>query len=111
MDEQNDRTILEDIKNLKGWLIILSGEWESRDLKLYGGRNIIGSDPYSDLYLPISGIEKFHFSMRFTGDKGFLTDLDSESGLFINDNRVYREKISDEMVFKAGEIFFLIKVF
>ncbi|MCP5046152.1 MAG: FHA domain-containing protein [bacterium] len=107
-----DKTILEDQRELQGWIVVLSGDWKGRDYRLFTGKTIVGSNPYAGVYLPEEGIEPFHFSIRFDDNReAWLTDLDSHSGLFIDDRRVYRQKIEDEILFKVSGMEFLIKLF
>jgi len=104
-----EQTILEDEKELKGWLVVLNGDWQGKDYRLFTGKTIVGSSHYANIYIPEFGIDSNHFSIRFENDEIWLTDLDSESGLFVGENRIYREKITDETLFKASRIEFLIK--
>ncbi len=105
-----DKTVLQDEKELKGWLVVLSGEWKGKDYPLFEGKTIVGSSHYANIFLPDEQMEHYHFSIRF--DKGdiFITDLDSEAGLYIGEKRIYREKIADETIFKTSGIEFLIKI-
>lgn len=105
-----EQTLFEDEKELMGWLVVLSGEWQGKDYRLFTGKTIVGSSHYANIYLPDTGIEPFHFSIRFENNELWLTDLDSESGLFIGETRIYRERITDETFFKTAEIEFLIKI-
>jgi len=106
----SDRTVIEDEKELKGWLIVLSGEWKGKDYRLFSGKTVVGSSPYSGIYLPDEQVETFHFSIRFEKEDVWITDLDSDSGLFIGEKRIHREKIGDETLFKVANIEFLIKL-
>ena len=106
----SDKTLFEDQRELKGWLVVLSGEWQGKDYRLFTGKTIVGSSHYANIYLPDTGIEPFHFSIRFENEEAWLTDLDSESGLFIGEKRIYREQITDETLFKIAGIEFLIKM-
>lgn len=106
----NDRTVFEDEKELKGWLVVLSGEWKGKDYRLFAGKTAVGSSHYANIYLPDTGIEPFHFSIRFKNQDVWLTDLDSEAGLFIGEKKIHREKITDETLFKTADIEFLIKI-
>jgi hypothetical protein len=106
----SDKTILENQKELRGWLVVLSGSFKGRDYRLFEGRNIVGSGHYSDVYLPDPTLESSHFSIRFDKREAWITDLDSHSGLFLDDKRTWKEKITDETQFKASGIDFLIKM-
>ena len=106
----NDQTVFEDERELKGWLVVLNGQWKDRDYRLYAGKTTLGSSHYANIYLPETGIEFFHFSIRFENEEVWITDLDSNSGLFIDGKKIHREKIVDETLFKAADVEFLVKV-
>ena len=105
-----DLTVVEDEKELKGWLVVLSGEWKGKDYRLFPGKTVVGSSPYAGIYLPDARMEPFHFSIRFDEGGVWLTDLDSDSGVFIDEKRIHKEKIADETLFKAADVEFLIKM-
>ena len=42
----NDQTVFEDEKELKGWLVVLNGEWKGRDYRLFAGKTIVGASHY-----------------------------------------------------------------
>lgn len=105
-----DKTVLQDEKELKGWLVVLNGEWKGKDYPLFKGKTVVGSSHYATIYLPEKGMEPFHFSIRFGDDGVMVTDLDSETGLFLDEKRFYREKVPDETVFKTAGMEFLIKI-
>ncbi len=102
--------MLQDEKELKGWLVVLNGQWKGKDYPLFEGKTIVGSSYHAGIYLPDKQMEPFHFSIRFVGGDVFLTDLDSEAGLSIAGKQVHRKKIADEIIFKSGDMEFLIKI-
>ncbi len=104
-----DKTVIQEERVLKGWLAVLSGEWQGKDYPLFAGKTVIGSSPYADIYLPEESLEHFHFSIRIGEDEAFITDLDSESGLYLGEERVFREKVADEAKFKTAGIEFQVK--
>lgn len=105
-----DKTVLQDERELMGWLVVLGGEWKGKDYPLYEGKTIVGSSHYANIFLPDKQMEHFHFSIRFDKSEAFITDLDSEAGLYMGEKRVYREKTADETIFKTAGIEFLIKI-
>lgn len=105
-----DKTMLQDEKELKGWLVVLSGQWKGKDYPLFEGKTIVGSSHHAGIYLPDKQMEPFHFSIRFTNEAVFLTDLDSEAGLFIDGEQVHKQKITDETIFRTADMEFLIKI-
>jgi pSer/pThr/pTyr-binding forkhead associated (FHA) protein len=106
----SDQTVIENERELKGWLVVLNGEWQGRDYRLFAGKTIVGSSHYAHIYLPETGIEFFHFSIRIENEEVWITDLDSNSGLFIDEKKIHREKIVDETLFKAAHVEFLVKI-
>ncbi len=106
----SDKTVFEDQRELRGWLAVLSGEWMGRDYRLFTGKTVVGSNPYAGVYLPADGIERFDFSIRVDPGGGWLTDLDSDSGLFVGGLQVFRQYIEDEMSFNISDTEFLIKL-
>ncbi|MCK4762852.1 MAG: FHA domain-containing protein [Candidatus Aminicenantes bacterium] len=104
-----EKTIVQDERELRGWLVVLSGEWRGKDFPLFAGRNSAGSSHDAGIYLPDEGIEFFHFSIRCEDDAVYLTDLDSHCGVYIDQVRIYRGKIADETIFETAGIAFLIK--
>ena len=78
-----------------GWLVVLEGSLQGEDFHLHEGRNIIGSSPACEVPLQDEGIEGRHASIRFSSNQWILTDLDSESGTFLNGKRIYRQELKD----------------
>ena len=105
-----DKTVLESIKELKGWLVILNGPHKGKDFRLFSGKNTVGSSRMSDIFLQGSPLDYLHFSIRFDNSDVWLTDLDSEPGVFLEGTRIWKEKIGDEMIFSASDTNFLLKL-
>lgn len=80
---------------LCGWLVVLEGSLQGEDFHLREGKNIIGSSPPCEIQLQDEGIEDRHASIRFSSNQWTLTDLDSESGTFLNGKRIYRHELKD----------------
>ena len=78
-----------------GWLVVLEGSLQGEDFHLHEGRNIIGSCPPCEILLQDEGIEDRHASIRFSSNQWILTDLDSESGTWLNGKRIYRHELRD----------------
>jgi len=78
-----------------GWLVVLEGGLQGEDFHLREGRNIIGSSPPCEIQLQDEGIEDRHASIRFSSNQWTLTDLDSESGTYLNGKRIYRHELKD----------------
>ncbi|MGE5341974.1 MAG: FHA domain-containing protein [Candidatus Omnitrophota bacterium] len=110
MNKGADRTVLEEIKELRGWLVALNGPLQGKAYRLFAGKTFVGSCPYADLHLPDSPLESCHFSIRLAAGSAWLSDLDSNSGVFIDGRRIWKEKIIDETQFTVAGIDFLIKM-
>jgi pSer/pThr/pTyr-binding forkhead associated (FHA) protein len=87
-------------------LRILHGKLENRqgrsvgqDVKVRGPRFVIGSDPDCSMRCQSSTVSAHHCEIRIESDSAFVQDLYSETGTFVNDERVHREQ-----VLKAGDI-------
>jgi pSer/pThr/pTyr-binding forkhead associated (FHA) protein len=106
----DDRTVLEDERELCGWLAVLNGQCKGRDFRLLSGKTVAGSSRYADIHIPDPQLESHHFSIRIHDREIWLTDLDSDPGLFVGEKRIHREKIADETLFKASNIEFLVKL-
>jgi len=107
----DDKTRFEEEKTFKGWLVVLGGPLKGRDFRLTEGKNLVGSSRLADIGLADSNLEPLHFSIRCQEKDVCLTDLDSDSGVFIDDKKIDRQIIPDETIFKAGDSEFLIKIF
>jgi len=106
----DDKTRFEEEKALTGWLVVLDGSLKGRDFRLTEGKNLVGSSHLADITLDDKDIEPLHFSIRCQAKDVCLTDLDSDSGVFIGEKKIDRQIIPDETVFKAGDSEFLIKI-
>ncbi len=95
---------------LAGWIVVIEGENKGRAFKLKEGKNIIGSSPGCDVFLPEEGVEPYHASVRCSGGKAILTDLDTDSGTYIGDKRVFREELKDETLIRIGKVLLAIKL-
>lgn len=94
-----------------GWLVVLEGSLQGEDFHLHGGRNIIGSSPPCEIQLQGEGIEDRHTSIRFSSNQWTLTDLDSESGTFLNGKRIYRHELKDGDKIIIGKSLLRIKTY
>jgi len=94
-----------------GWLVVLEGSLQGEDFHLHEGRNIIGSSPPCEIQLQDEGIEDRHTSIRFSSNQWTLTDLDSESGTFLNGKRIYRHELKDGDKIIIGKSLLRIKTY
>lgn len=95
---------------LAGWLAILEGDLQGEAFHLYQGRNTMGSSFDCDLKVPDEGVQGQHSSIRFSGGKWTLTDLDSDGGTFLNGKRIYRSELKDGDRVKLGKALLAVKI-
>jgi hypothetical protein len=81
-----------------GWLVVLEG------------RNMIGSSAPCEILLQEEGIEDRHASIRFSSNQWILTDLDSESGTFLNGKRIYRHEVKEGDKIMIGKSLLRVKI-
>jgi len=93
-----------------GWLVVLEGSLRGEDFHLHEGRNIVGSSPQCEIQLPDEGIEDRHASIRFSANEWSLTDLDSESGTFLNGKEIYRHELKDGDKIMIGKSLLRVKM-
>ena len=114
--EPLDKTILQSFttpiqKNrvVKGWLTVWSGIWKGRDFSLFGERNFVGSEKNCGICIPDIDFPDFSFNIRIRDDQWTIVDLDSDTGVIVNDESVFRKELNDEDWIKAGNTLFRIK--
>ena len=93
-----------------GWLAVLEGSLQGEDFHLYEGRNIIGSSSQCQIQLQDEGIEDRHASIRFSSNQWSLTDLDSDSGTFLNGKRIEKHELKDGDKIMIGRSLLRIKM-
>jgi pSer/pThr/pTyr-binding forkhead associated (FHA) protein len=108
-------TLIEESQVLKersflGWLAVIEGILQGEVFHLYEGRNRIGSSPQCDIHIPDEGVQDQHLSIRFSSSQWMLTDLDSETGTFLNGKRIYRNELKDGDKIKIGKAVLQIKL-
>jgi len=93
-----------------GWLVVLEGSLQGEDFRLHEGINMIGSSPPCEILLQYEGIEGRHASIRFSSNQWILTDLDSESGTFLNGKRIYRHEVKEGDKIMIGKSLLRVKI-
>ena len=101
---------IQEKRPLSGWLAIFEGNLQGEAFPLYQGRNIIGSSSQCHIQVPDEEVQEQHLSIRFAKEKSLLTDLDTESGTFLNGKRTYRSELKDGDKIKIGKAVFRIKM-
>jgi pSer/pThr/pTyr-binding forkhead associated (FHA) protein len=97
-------------RSLSGWLAVIEGLLRGEAFHLYGGRTRIGSFPSCDIKIPDEGVQDQHASIRICSHEWMLTDLDSETGTFLNGKRIYRNELKDGDKIKIGKALLQIKI-
>lgn len=95
---------------LAGWIVVIEGQNRGKDFRLKEGKNLIGSSPSCDIFIPEEDIEPYHASIRCSGGKAVLTDLDTDVGTYVGDRRVWREELKDETLIRLGKVLLAIKL-
>lgn len=93
-----------------GWLVVLQGSLQGEDFHLHEGRNIVGSSPPCEILLQDEGIEDRHASIRFSSIQWTLTDLDSETGTFLNGKRIYPHEVKEGDKIMIGKSLLRVKM-
>lgn len=70
----------------------------------------VGSDPGCDVQLVGRGIGKQHFGIRDRGDEFILTDFNSDSGTFVNGERVNQVILDEGDLIRVGDNEFVFGV-
>ena len=112
---EGEATLIEETQVWKkrplfGWLAVLEGILRGQAFHLYKGRNRIGSSPPCDIQITDEGVQDQHVSIRISSNQWILTDLDSESGTFLNGKRIYRNELNDGDKIKIGKALVQIKI-
>jgi len=94
---------------VKGWLTVWSGAQRGFDFHLFEGRNFVGRDPICRPNVADGALADFAFNIRISGDRWSVIDLDSDEGILVNGDPVFRRELQDEDWLKVGEILFRVK--
>ena len=97
-------------KPFGGWLAMIEGNHKGEAFYLYEGRNKIGSSSQCDITILDEGVQNQHMSIRLSSGKWTLTDLDTDSGTFLNGKRVNRNELKDGDKIKIGKALLQIKM-
>lgn len=90
-------------RKLIGWLVTFSQKTEGEDFRLYEGRNLIGGDPKSDIYLSDPAVSSPHCMMLFRGGKIKIKDELSTNGTFVNGEAIEETDIKDGDIILIGK--------
>ncbi|NMC75245.1 MAG: FHA domain-containing protein [Geobacteraceae bacterium] len=92
-------------KPIFGWLVVTEGPdaWEEFRLDDEDGQNFLGTGEGCTLRLQDEKVERMHASVRLKGGTLTVTDLDTVSGTFVNDEAVTRVELRDGDTVRAGD--------
>lgn len=90
-------------KKLIGWLVTFSQKKEGEDFRLYEGRNLLGGDPKSDIYLSDPAVSSPHCMLLFRGGKIKIKDELSTNGTFVNGKEIEEAEIEDGDIILVGK--------
>ena len=68
---------------VKYWLV-----WESRQIALAPGENIVGRAPDAAVWIDATGVSRHHARIRLEGEIAILEDLGSKNGTYVRGRRV-----------------------
>ena len=68
---------------IRYWLI-----WETRQIPLFDGDNIIGRAPDAAVWLEAPGVSRHHARIRLEGEQATIEDLGSKNGTYLGGERL-----------------------
>jgi DNA-binding winged helix-turn-helix (wHTH) protein len=80
-------------RQIRYWLI-----WETRQLPLFDGDNVIGRAPDASVWLEAQGVSRYHARVRLENARATIEDLSSKNGTFVNG-----ERLSGPRVLEGGD--------
>lgn len=93
-----------------GFLYVMSGPSLAGEiLRLFDGRNTLGTSPECQVVLQDLGVSAKHASLRFADDEYWLHDLDSENGTYVNGDEVVKHQLQENDVITVGDTQFKFK--
>jgi len=100
-------------KPIYGWLVIIDGPNKWREFRIPDEEKqyLIGKEESCTIRLEGKGIEKFHASLRIRDNKLYITDLDTESGTFVNDNPAVKTEVKDGDTIRIGNVILKFRKF
>ncbi len=76
---------------IRYWLI-----WESRQIPVTEGENILGRAPDAAVWIDVPGISRHHARLVLAGQQATLEDLGSKNGTYVGDQRVTSPRTLDD---------------
>lgn len=85
-----------------GFLYIMEGSQKGEIVKLYSGRNTIGTSTECSIVLQDSEVSAKHASLRYEENTCQLRDLDSQNGTFVNGKEIVRAELQENDIISVG---------
>ena len=102
----NDTPGQEPSRQIRYWLI-----WETRQLPLFDGLNVVGRAPDASVWLEAAGVSRYHARIRLEGEQAVIEDLSSKNGTFVNGERLPGPYLlSDGDQIRVGAILMLFRI-
>jgi pSer/pThr/pTyr-binding forkhead associated (FHA) protein len=86
-----------------GFLYHMAGPQAGDIVKLYEGRNTIGTSEECNLRLVDPSVSAKHASMRCEDETNTLRDLDSQTGTFVNGDEIITHELTENDVIDVGD--------
>jgi pSer/pThr/pTyr-binding forkhead associated (FHA) protein len=87
-----------------GFLFVMEGNDKGEIIKLFSGRNTLGTSLECSIILNDPGVSAKHASIRYGEDEEYvIRDLDSKNGTFVNGEEVITGKLQENDVILIGD--------
>ena len=100
-----------------GWLVTYNWDRQGEVFELYEGRNIIARDPDPEVgqyFIPNDDtVSNPHMMVLYRNGRGFVKDLDSVNGTFLNDDELLPQEsvaLHDGAVIRCGQTTLLVRL-
>jgi hypothetical protein len=93
-------------RQIRYWLI-----WETRQLPLFDGENVVGRAPDAAVWLEAQGVSRCHARIRLEGARATIEDLSSKNGTFVNGARLTAPvELTDGDQIRVGAIVMVFRI-
>lgn len=93
-------------RTVKYWLV-----WESRQIALNEGENLIGRAPDAEVWVDAAGVSRHHARITIDGDAATVEDLGSKNGTYVRGLRVTTpSRLADGDPIRLGAVVITFRV-
>jgi DNA-binding winged helix-turn-helix (wHTH) protein len=93
-------------REIRYWLV-----WETRQIPLFDGENIVGRAPDAAVWLDAPGVSRQHARIRLDGGQATVEDLGSKNGTFVGGERLTAPHVlSDGDQIRVGSIVMAFRI-